>query len=338
MRIVIDGMGGDEAPAKIVDGAVLAAREFAEGNKHHQIIVTGPQKKVLSQIQLCNGEDLIGHTLEIVHAEEYITMDDAPAEVVRGKSKSSAHIGLALVKSKEADAFIGMGNTGAMMAIGLMGLGRIEGVLRPTIGAFLPSQTGWTLLLDVGAMVDCKPEQLYQFGLMGSIYMSAMWNIENPRVGLLSVGEEDSKGDVLTLGANKLFREKNPVNFIGNVEGRDIMKGTVDVIVCDGFVGNVVLKFAESILGFLKTRIKKTAENSLGDKLMLGIAKPTLRSLFQGMDYQEYGGVPLLGVNGIQIIGHGSSSAKAIVSAVHSCEKLVEKKIIDAIREKIKLS
>ncbi len=338
MKIVIDGMGGDVAPARIVDGAVLAAKEFAEEGKGHRIIVTGPKDKISEQIRICEGTDLIGKSLEIIHTDEYVTMEDSPSDIVRGKPNSSAHIGLAMVKKKEAEAFIGMGNTGAMMAIGLMGLGRIEGIHRPTIGAFFPSQTGRTLVLDVGAMVDCKPEHLFQFGIMGSVYMESMFGVKNPKVGLLSVGEEDGKGDAVTLEANKLFREKKSFNFIGNVEGRDILKGTADVVVCDGFVGNVVLKFGESIMGFLKCRFKETAKQGLGYKLGLGMTKPILKQAFKGMDYQEHGGVPLLGVNGVQIIGHGSSSPIAILNAVRAARGLVERGTIDAIREKIKLS
>lgn len=337
MKIIVDGMGGDEAPIHIVDGAVLAAKEFCDRNEPHQIIITGPKEKVLNRVHHCHGDALLGKYLEIVHTDEWIEMHESPASALKTKTKSSMHVGMEMIKKGEADAFVSMGNTGAVMAVGSL-LGRIEGVSRPTIGAFFPTQKGKTLILDVGVMVDCKPGHLLQFALMGSVYMHAMMNIENPKVGLLSVGEEDSKGDELTKESNKLFREKKLFDFIGNVEGRDILKGTADVVVCDGFVGNVVLKFGESVPGFMKSQFRAVAKKSLIHKIMMLVAKPALVSVFKGMDYQEYGGVPLLGVNGVVIIGHGSSSPKALNKAIHAAKEMVEKKINEVIREKITLS
>ena len=338
MRIVVDGMGGDDAPARIVDGIVLAAREFRERGEAHQVIITGQKDKITAEITRCQGQDLCPRFVDIVHTDEWIDMHEPPAEALRKKTKSSLHVGVEMVKKGEAEAVIGMGNTGAVMAVGLFGLGRIEGVQRPTIGAFFPSLTGKTLVLDVGANVDCKPQHLLQFGLMGSIYMNAMWGVNNPTVGLLSVGEEDSKGCEAIVKANELFRERKVFNFVGNVEGRDILAGGTDVVVCDGFVGNVVLKFGESVAGFLKTRFQRSADQSLANKLMMMTAKPVLMSVFHDMDYQEYGGVPLLGVNGVVIIGHGSSSARAMYSAIQVARKMVDKKINEVIKEKIKLS
>lgn len=337
MKIIVDGMGGDEAPLHIVDGAVMAAKEFQDKNEPHRIIITGVKEKIVSQVHHCHGDGLLGKYLEIVHADECIEMHESPAAALKTKPKSSMHVGMEMVKKGEADAFVSMGNTGAVMAVGSI-LGRIEGVARPTIGAFLPTQKGKTLILDVGVMVDCKPIHLLQFGLMGSVYMHAMMNIESPKVGLLSIGEEDSKGDELTKESNKLFREKNLFDFIGNVEGRDILKGTADIVVCDGFVGNVVLKFGESVAGFMKSRFRSVAQKSLKHKLMMMFAKPALVGVFKDMDYQEYGGVPLLGVNGVVIIGHGSSSPKALNKAIHVAKEMVEKKINEVIREKITLS
>jgi glycerol-3-phosphate acyltransferase PlsX len=338
MKIIVDGMGGDEAPVHIVDGAVMAAKEFQERNEPHRIIVTGPKEKILSRVHHCHGDPLLGKYLEVVHTGEWIEMHESPADALRNKPKSSMHIGVEMVKKGEADAFVSMGNTGAVMSVGLMGLGRIEGVARPTIAAFFPSQKGHTLVLDVGAMVDCKPNHLLQFGVMGSVYMHAMMNIESPKVGLVSVGEEDSKGDDLTVKTNELFREKKLFNFIGNVEGRDILAGNADVVVCDGFVGNVVLKFGESVVDFMKSRFRTVAKNGLKYKLMMLIAKPALIQVFKDLDYEETGGVPLLGVNGVVIIGHGSSSPKALNKAIHVAKEMVEKKINEVIREKIKLS
>ncbi len=337
MKIIIDAMGGDEAPAKIADGAVLAAGEFLEQSSGHSIILTGPEESVVKAVENAKGGHLLGKTLHVVHTDEYIGMDESPSAALVKKPKSSIHAGVELVKKGEAQAFISMGNTGAVMTVATMGLGRIEGILRPVIGAFFPTATGQdTLLLDVGSNVDCKPQQLLQFGLMGSIYMNAMRNIANPRVGLLSVGEEDAKGNDLTVKANELFRQKNIFNFCGNKEGRDLMMGTADVVVCDGFTGNVVLKLAESFVKVLKKVIGGYVQK----------AGPETGKVFndffaKGMsqwDYQSHGGVPLLGVNGVVIIGHGSSSAKAVQKAVHVARDMVEKNIVAAISEKIKLT
>lgn len=338
MKIIVDGMGGDEAPAHIVDGAVMAAKEFSDKNEPHRIIITGPKEKILSRVHHCHGDGLLGKYLEIVHTDEWIEMHESPATALTKKPKSSMHIGVEMVKKGEADAFVSMGNTGAVMSVGLMGLGRIEGVSRPTIAAFFPTVKGSSLVLDVGAMVDCKPNHLLQFGVMGSVYMHAMLNIESPKVGLLSVGEEDNKGDDLTVKSNELFREKKLFDFIGNVEGRDILAGKADVVVCDGFVGNVVLKFGESVVGFMKSQFRTVAKSGLIYKLMMLVAKPALIKVFKGMDYEEHGGVPLLGVNGVVIIGHGSSSAKALNKAIHVAKEMVEKKINEVIKEKINLS
>ncbi|MBL7960021.1 phosphate acyltransferase PlsX [bacterium] len=338
MKIIVDGMGGDEAPLHIVDGAVLAAKEFQDKNEPHQIVITGPKEKILGRIHHCHGDALLGKYLEIVHTDEWIEMHESPVSALTKKTKSSMHLGMEMVKRGEADAFVSMGNTGAVMAVALMRLGRIEGVARPTIGAFFPSMNGRTLILDIGTNVDCKPNHLLQFALMGSVYVHAMYNIENPKVGLLSIGEEENKGDDLTVKSNELFREKKLFDFAGNVEGRDILNGTADVVICDGFVGNVVLKFGESVAGFLKSRFRSVAQKSFKNKLMMLLAKPALMGVFKDMDYQEYGGVPLLGVNGVVIIGHGSSSPKALNKAIHVAKEMVEKKINEVIREKIILS
>ena len=337
MKIIIDAMGGDEAPAKIVDGAVLAAKDFQEQASGHSVILTGPKDAILNAVKNAQGESLLEHTLHIVHTDEYIGMDESPSVALVKKPKSSIHVGVEMVKRGEAQAFISMGNTGAVMTVATMGLGRIEGILRPVIGAFLPTITGQdTLILDVGSNVDCKPQQLLQFGLMGSIYMSAMRGIENPRVGLLSVGEEDAKGNDLTIKTNELFRQKNIFNFCGNKEGRDLLMGTSDVVVCDGFVGNVVLKLAESFVKVLKKIIAGYAQKAGPDT-----AKMFNEFFTRGMsqwDYQSHGGVPLLGVNGVVIIGHGSSSAKAVHKAVTVAKEMVENNINRVIAEKIKLT
>jgi phosphate acyltransferase len=332
-------MGGDSAPSRIVDGAVLAARTFKEKGFDHQILITGPKDRIAPAVTSCHGDDLLGTTLEIVHTDEYIDMHDSPADALKKKPKSSMHTGVEMVRKGEAHAFISMGNTGAVMAVALLGLGRIEGISRPAIGAYFPAvHGGTTFLLDVGSNVDCKPANLFQFAVMGSIYVKTMRNIENPKVGLVSVGEEDSKGDDTTIKANELFRQQNIFQFVGNKEGRDVLMGSADVLVCDGFIGNIILKFGESVPKFLKGRFQLSEKKSFLTKLGIGIAKPALKGVFREMDYEEFGGVPLLGVNGVVIIGHGSSSARAVFRAVEVAKEMVEKRINEVIREKIKSS
>ncbi len=330
-------MGGDTAPDRIVDGAVLAARAFKERNWPDQVVITGPKERIAPAVSRCHGDGLIGSTLELVHTDTYIDMHDAPAEALRNKPNSSMHVGVEMVKKGDAQAFISMGNTGAVMAVGLMGLGRIEGINRPAIGTYFPAvHGGHTFILDLGSNVDCKPVNLLQFAVMGSIYMQTMRKIENPKVGLLSVGEEDSKGDETTVKANELFRNQNFFQFVGNKEGRDILMGTADVLVCDGFIGNILLKFGESVPKFLKGRFQLAAKKSILTKLSIGLAKPALKKVFKEMDYEEFGGIPLLGVNGVVIIGHGSSSPRAVFRAVEVAREMAEKRINDIIRDKIK--
>ncbi len=336
MKIVVDAMGGDEAPSKIVDGAVEAAQGFRSRGEPHTLVLTGNQEAVKARLSACGGDQLLGKGIECVHTDEVISMDEAPADALKKKTRSSIHVGLDLVKRGEADAFVSMGNTGAVMACGLMGLGRIEGVQRPTIGAFFPSAHGKTLVLDVGTNVDCKPSHLLQFAVMGSVYMESMLGVTNPSVGLMSVGEEDSKGDDLTVKSNELFRQKNLFNFKGNVEGRDVLLGGADMIVCDGFVGNVILKMAESFVKVLQKKVR----DYVGER---GREAGAVFNDFFGhamvdWDYQSHGGVPLLGVNGVVIIGHGSSSSKALCRAIHVAKEMVEKRINEVIREKIKLA
>jgi len=221
------------------------------------------------------------------------------------------------------------------MAASLFTLGRIANVNRPTIGSRFPTERGITMVFDVGANVDCKPLNLLQFAVMGSVFANHIYGINNPKVGLLSVGEEKTKGDTLTVESYELL-EKSGLNFIGNVEGRDIMKGTTDVIVCDGFTGNIVLKFAESVLSLLKTKFKDYADRGFVNKLKVGMAYGTLKDILKDFDYQEYGGVPLLGVNGISIIGHGRSSPRAIMNMAVKAEQMARAGINDIIAEKIK--
>lgn len=319
VRIVIDAMGGDFAPGNEVHGALQAL----ERSPSIELILVGRQPELISAL----GSSASHPRVTIVHADDVVGMGDEPSSIVKQRKSSSLYIGLDLVRQGAADAFVSAGNTGAVMATSTMLCGRIPGVSRPTIGTFLPTITGRpTLLLDVGANVDSKPKFLSDYAVMGSVYTQLMNGVTKPTVGLLNVGEEPGKGTEVAQQAYELLRT-NGVNFAGNVEGRDILAGTVDVVVCDGFEGNIVLKFAESILSFLKERFRAYARRGILQTLAMAAFKPVLRKALSGMDYQEYGGVPLLGVNGVTIIGHGSSSPKAIANMILRAEEVVRKDV-----------
>jgi len=328
ITISIDAMGGDNAPFSEIAGAVETVKEHEGIN----IILAGDKDIIQAELVKFRYDPA---RIRIHHAPEIIEMHESPTEAIRKKPDSSLVQGLKLVRHKEANAFISAGNTGAVMAASLFTLGRIANVSRPTIGSEFPTEKGTTIVFDVGANVDCKPLHLLQFAVMGAVYANHIHNIENPTIGLLSVGEEKEKGDLLTFETHELL-EKSGLNFIGNVEGRDVLKGTVNVIICDGFVGNVILKFAEGVLGFLKTKFKDYADRNLMNKIKVGMAYGTLKNIMKDFDYQEYGGVPLLGVNGISLIGHGRSSPKAIKTMLMKAEHMARAGINKIIEEKIK--
>ncbi len=319
-------MGGDFAPGNIVAGAVEALRA---ADNRFEVLLVGPEATIRGALNGASGND--SH-LRIIPATQVIDMHDAATAAVREKKDSSIAIGVGLQTAGNADAFVSAGHTGAVMAASTLILGRIEGIGRPTIGAFFPSVNGVCLLVDAGGNVDCKPSHLYEFGVMGSIYASAMFGFTNPTVGLLSVGEEDTKGPEAVREAYKLLKASS-VNFIGNVEGRDILKGKAHVVVCDGYVGNVLLKFGESVPGFFKHAIKESLSQSVVAKMLGGLMRGTLRKAMKSMDYEEYGGVPVLGVNGVSIIGHGSSTPKAIKNMILKAEEMVHKNINGRIKQ-----
>ncbi|MDI6802345.1 MAG: phosphate acyltransferase PlsX [Bacteroidota bacterium] len=320
IKIVVDAMGGDFAPANIVAGGIEALRE---SNNRFEIIFVGIEADIKNEISKLNTGGL---SYSIVHASEVIDMHESPTVAFKQKKDSSIVVGLNLHKEGKADAFLSAGNTGAVMSASTLLLGRIEGVSRPTIGTFFPSQKGACLLLDAGANVDCRPQHLVEFAMMGSIYANYILNSPNPTVGIVNIGEESSKGNEVTIETHRLLKESK-LNFIGNIEGRDILKGKAQVIVCDGFVGNIVLKFAESTLGFLKSKFKSYASESVFKKIWVGLMYGTLKKILKDFDYQEHGGVPLLGVNGISLIGHGSSTPKAIKNMVYRAEEMAAKQI-----------
>ncbi|MBI3189780.1 MAG: phosphate acyltransferase PlsX [Ignavibacteriales bacterium] len=319
-------MGGDYAPQNVVAGALEALRE---SNNRFEVVFVGQESLIRSHLQSSSGERL---SYLIVHAADIIDMHDGATAALKQKKDSSIGIGMTMHKEGKVDAFVSAGHTGAMVSASTIILGRLEGVSRPTIGAFLPSEKGVCLLLDAGANVDCRPQHLFEFAIMGSIYAKEMFNFPNPSIGLLNVGEEESKGNEVVKETHKLLSKSN-LNFIGNVEGRDILSGKAQVVVCDGFVGNIVLKFGESVPSFIKNRLKEFFNKNLFFKLMGGMMRNSLRTVFKSMDYEEHGGVPILGVKGVAIIGHGKSTPKAIKNMILKAEETVRKQINERIQE-----
>jgi glycerol-3-phosphate acyltransferase PlsX len=328
ITISLDAMGGDDAPVTEVAGAV----EIVKEEQNINIILVGDSAKIEKELRKYSYDS---NRIKIHHCTEVIGMHESPTEAIKKKPDSSILIGLRLHKKGEAQAFISSGNTGAVMAASLLTLGRIANVTRPTIGQEFPTDTGTSIIFDVGANMDCKPLYLLEFAVMGIVYATSIFKLKKPRVGLLNVGEEKSKGDSLTVEAYEML-EKSGLNFIGNIEGSDVLKGKAEVIVCDGFVGNVLLKFTESIPGVLKNKLLEYSSGNIFRKLRVGVMRKTLKGVLKGFDYQEFGGVPLLGVNGIPIIGHGKSSVKAIKSMVIKAGKMHRVKLNDIISERIK--
>ncbi|MDR3271461.1 MAG: phosphate acyltransferase PlsX [Peptococcaceae bacterium] len=324
MKIAIDAMGGDYAPREIVAGTLLAA----EANPEWQLILIGHKEKIKPYLTQAFPN------LTIHHAAETIEMDEHPANTVRRKKDASIVVATRLVKEGQADAIVGAGSTGAQMAAALLGLGRIRGIDRPAIVAVMPTLNGGKVVLDVGANPDAKPLNLLQYAGMGSIYAEKILGFQHPQVGLLNIGSEEGKGNELTQQAYELLKTA-PLNFVGNVEGRDVPYGRVDVVVCDGFVGNVLLKSFEGLSAALFELIKeRITANSLRKLGALAI-KPGLKELVKMMDHAEVGGAPLLGVDGVSVICHGSSNAKAIFNAIRVAKECVDVRLIETIRQEL---
>jgi glycerol-3-phosphate acyltransferase PlsX len=327
--IAVDAMGGDLAPAPVVEGCIWALRE---NHGNFEMVLVGEKDEIQSELSRLKAVDI---PLSIQHASEKILMEGDPVGSLKKKDSSIA-VGMRMQKEGKVNAFISGGNTGAVMAHALTTLGRMEGIHRPAIASLVPTEKGIVVVLDVGANAECKATNLYQFGVMGSIYTDLVFEKPNPRIGLLSIGEESTKGNEVTLVAHKLLSEDRSLNFIGNVEGRDVLRGTCDVVVCDGFVVNIVLKFAESIDGFITALIKRRVKESLLFRLGAFLVKISIRDLRKVLDYAEYGGAPLLGVNGVCIICHGHSSPKAIKNALKLATQMVEQKVNERIKNAIR--
>ncbi len=330
LRIAIDAMGGDRAPAAAVHGAVEAAR-LSRGRC--TMVLVGDEQVVKKELE---RHFRVGELdIEVVHAPEQVDMHESPAQAVRQKKNSSIAVAMRLHKEGQVDAVVGAGHTGVMMATALLTLGRMPGVQRPAIGTVLPTLHGRVLLLDVGANSDCKPSHLYQFGVMGSVFMSGLFDLEQPRVGLLSIGEESTKGSELVLQAHRLLAQSQ-LNFIGNVEGGDILRDVADVVVTDGFTGNVILKFAESVEKLYSISLRRKIGRKIFSLLGAWLLKPTFRHLKEVFDYQQYGGAPLLGVRGTVIICHGKSTPKAIRNAVKEARKMIESGVNEHIAARLR--
>ncbi|KAF5039290.1 MULTISPECIES: phosphate acyltransferase PlsX [Sedimentibacter] len=329
MKVAVDAMGGDNAPEAIVKGSILARDEY-----NLSVILSGKEKEVK---QLLEKYTSSFNKIEIINAEEVITNDDKPVMAIRRKKDSSLVVACNAVKNKEADAVVSAGSTGALLSGGTLIVGRIEGIQRPAIGSLIPNMSGgFALLIDSGANVDSKPEFLYDFAMMGDIYLKKVMNVENPRIALANIGAEKSKGDKLTVETYELLENtKLPMNFIGNIEAREILQGKADIIVCDGFVGNMILKTLEGTVLELMKGLKNELMSSTRTKIGAALIKPALMNFKNKFDYSEHGGAPLLGVKAPVIKAHGSSDEKAIKNAIRQAKMCCESNVNELIEESI---
>jgi phosphate acyltransferase len=321
VRIAIDGMGGDRAPEEIVAGALRAAQ-----SPGCRVLLVGDEHRLVPLLKRGRHAD----TVEVVHADQIVAMDEPPSAAARRGAVTSMGKTIDLVREGAADAAFSAGNSGAMMALATIRLRPLPGIARPAIATGWPVRGGIMLLIDAGANVDCKPEWLAQFAIMGSAYSHAVLGVESPRVGLLNVGEEESKGNALTEATFPLLAAA-PVNFIGNVEGRDLLAGTADVVVCDGFVGNVALKLAESASEYFFGALREASTSTRRSRIGAALLRPALRKIRKQLDYREHGGAPLLGVRGICLIGHGRTDALAVESACRGAMIAVRRDLVGAI-------
>ncbi len=326
-RIAIDAMGTDAAPGPEVEGAILAAR-----GRHAEILLVGPHDPLTRELE---RRDAQGLGIEVVHASEAVTMEDAAAKAFRRKRDSSIRVAARLVREGKADGMISAGNTGAVMTTAKIVLGTLEGVDRPALAAVFPTSQGKAaVLLDVGANVDCKPHHLEQFAVMGEIYYRVIFGVRRPRVGVLSIGEEEHKGNDLTREVTVRLKQL-PLNFIGNVEGRDLYNGRVEVIVCDGFTGNVALKISEGLVEAVSTLLKEALSSKLSSKVGYVLSRKAFQDFKKRLDYSEYGGASLLGVRGICIICHGGSNSNAIKNAVRVAADFAEGRVNEKIEREL---
>lgn len=329
--IAVDAMGGDYGPSVVVPGALKAARENS-----FKVVLVGKTEEIESVLANCDLKDV---DYEIVHASEVVEMHEKPSDILRRKKNSSIQIACRLLQEKHVEGVFSAGHSGATVACGMFILGKIPGIDRPALATLLPTEKKPMLLLDVGANVECRPLQLFQFALMGSTFLQGVVERANPKVGILSIGEEEGKGNTLVKESFELLKMAQNINFIGNIEGRDIFTGEVDVAVCDGFVGNIALKLSEG-LGLSLTRILKNELMSNGFLVKCGtmLAAPAFKKFKNKIDYAEYGGAPVLGLRGVCIIGHGSSNERAITSGINIAYTAIEKGTNDRLIEALQLN
>lgn len=327
VRVALDAMGGDHAPAAPVEGAVLAARAWG-----YEVQLVGRQEQIHAELAQYSLKG-IEHLLPVIDAPDVVEMHEHPATAARSRRQSSLAVGIGRVKASDADCFVSAGNTGAILAVSLLQLRRIEGITseRPALAALIPTLDAACVFLDVGANVDCKPEWLAQFALMGSLYAELSLGKSNPTVATLSNGEEEGKGNALLLAAVPLIKQM-PLSYIGNIEGKDVTAGAADVVVVDGFAGNIFVKGAEGVAATITDLLRQQVTATPFRKLLALGLRPAFRAIRQKMSYEEYGGVPLLGVNGICIVAHGRSTPRAMQNAIRAGVRCVEMGLVDRIR------
>ena len=319
MNVAVDAMGGDNAPEAVIQGAVEVATE--PGIHITLVGDTGTLKDLLSSYPSSDH-------ISVHHCKDVVEMDESPLKAIRQKDDASIRVAFDLVKRGAADAVVSAGNSGATLAAGILTLGRIKGVDRPAIAGIFPGEKGHVILIDVGANVDCRPTYLFQFGVMASAFASSCLGMENPRIGLLSIGEEGSKGNEQVRLARKLL-EQSPLNFVGNVEGREIFSGEVEIIVCDGFVGNVALKLSEGMAKAMTSVLKMELMDTLSGRAALLFGRRSFDNFRRKLDYEEYGGAPMLGINGVGIVCHGGSTSRAIKNAIILAARYVSNRVLE---------
>ncbi|MCD8214069.1 MAG: phosphate acyltransferase PlsX [Clostridiales bacterium] len=326
VKIAVDCMGGDNAPAEIVKGCIEALKTGED-----KLVLVGKSGIIDNELSKYNYDK---ERIEVVDAAEVIENEEIPTVAIRRKKNSSMVVGLNLVKEGRADAFISAGNTGALLTGATVIVGRIKGVERPCLATLISTEKGPALLMDVGANTDCKASYIVQFAKMGSVYFENVMGVENPKVGIVNIGVEEEKGNLMTREAYKLLKETD-LNFIGNAEARDLMTHVADVLVCDGFTGNIILKFGEGFAMTIFRMVKKSLMSSLISKLGAMLCIGSLKGLAKTMDYAEVGGAPFLGLTSLVVKAHGASDARAVVGAVEQCRSFIEKDIVNKIKEKL---
>jgi len=329
VKVAVDAMGGDNAPSEIVKGAVLAVQE----DSRIKVFLVGPEEVLKKELE--QYPDL-GNRLEVVNASEVITNDEAPVMAVRRKKDSSIVVAMSLVKNGTADAFVSAGSTGAVLVGAQLVVGRIKGVERSPLAPLIPTTKGLSLLIDCGANVDARPSHLLQFAKMGSIYMEHIEGIKNPRVAIVNIGTEEEKGNMLVKETFPLLKNCNDINFIGSIEAREIPYGYADVIVCEAFVGNVILKLYEGVSGALMGEIKKGMMSNLRSKIGAVLLKPALKKTLKKLDTSDHGGAPMLGLNGLVVKSHGNSTCKEIKNSILQCIAFKEQNIGEKIQQNIR--